>query len=219
MPRWRDIDAVVFDMDGLVLDTEKTYRAAWREAGRALGYGLADELLADLSGLAMDAVLARIAAFCGPGFEPDAFNRLSAACWRAHVAARGIEVKPGFHALRDHLLRKNMPFCLATNSRAENAAECLDLAGLDGVFATVIARDHVVRGKPAPDLFLRAAAVLGVPIGRCLVLEDSPAGIEAAIRAGAIPVMVPSTWPVAEATRAACRWVLNDLAELIDAAR
>jgi beta-phosphoglucomutase len=209
-----DISAVIFDMDGLVLDTEKTYRAAWREAGQSMGVDFPDEFLEALAGLAGDEVLLRIGSFCGSGFEPDEFTELTAACWRDYVSAHGIEVKTGFHTLRDYLDRESIPFCLATNSALVNAEACLRLAGLAGVFPVVIARDHVPRPKPAPDIFLRAASALQVPTGRCVVLEDSPAGIEAAFEAEALPVMVPSMRPVDAATLGRCRFVLNDLAEL-----
>ncbi|MBL1263185.1 HAD family hydrolase [Candidatus Methylomicrobium oryzae] len=214
MVRRADISAVIFDMDGLVLDTEKTYQAAWRTAGRAMRYDFPDVFLEGLAGLAGDAVLRGIANFCGPGFDPGEFNRLTTACWRDYVAVHGIEVKTGFHALRDYLNREAIPFCLATNSALVNAEACLALAGLADVFPVVVARDHVRRPKPSPDVFLQAASVLKVPVGRCLVLEDSPAGIEAAFEAAAVPVMVPSMRPVDAATLARCRFVLNDLGEL-----
>lgn len=209
-----EISAVIFDMDGLVLDTEKTYRVAWREAGRAMHYDFAEAFLDEMAGLSGEAVLQRMAGYCGSGFDADEFSRRSGACWRDYVDVHGIEVRPGFHALRGFLEKESIPFCLATNSTRVNAEACLRLAGLSGVFSTLIARDHVERGKPAPDIFLYAASALEVSIGRCLVLEDSPAGIEAAFEAGALPVMVPSALPVDAATLVRCRIVLNDLAEL-----
>jgi beta-phosphoglucomutase len=215
MLRGADIAAVIFDMDGLVLDTEKTYRAAWREAGLSMHYFFPETFLDALSGLSMDAVLRTVEDFCGSGFDAGEFNRLSAASWRDHVAAHGIEVKRGFHPFRDYLEREDIPFCLATNSASINAEECLRLAGLGGAFATIVTRDHVERGKPAPDIFLYAAAALDVSIKRCMVLEDSSAGIEAAFKAGALPVMVPSALPVDKATAAHCKLVLNDLSELL----
>jgi beta-phosphoglucomutase len=209
-----EIAAVIFDMDGLVLDTEKTYRAAWREAGRAMLYDFPEAFLQALSGLSGDAVLRAIENFCGSGFEANEFNGLSAACWRDYVAVHGIEVRSGFHRLRGYLDQEGIPFCLATNSSWVNAEACLGAAGLSDVFSTVIARDHVQRGKPAPDIFLYAASALEVSISRCIVLEDSSAGIEAAFKAGALPVMVPSAMPADSVTLARCRIVLNDLAEL-----
>jgi beta-phosphoglucomutase len=209
-----EVSAVIFDMDGLVLDTEKTYRAAWREAGRTLFYDFSDAFLEAMSGLSGDEVLQRMASYCGSGFDVNEFNRVSGVCWRDYVARHGIEVRPGFHELRDYLEQEGIPFCLATNSTGINAEACLGLAGLAGVFSTLIARDHVTRGKPAPDIFLYAASALEVSVSRCIVLEDSSAGIEAAFEAGALPVMVPSRLPVDTATLARCKIVLNDLAEL-----
>jgi beta-phosphoglucomutase-like phosphatase (HAD superfamily) len=211
-----DIAAVIFDMDGLVLDTEKTYRIAWREAGRAMRYDFPDVFLEALSGLSGGAVLRMIESFCGSGFDVDTFNGLSAACWHDHVAVHGIGVRSGFHRLLDYLNQEGIPFCLATNSTLVNAEECLGLAKLSGVFSTIIARDHVRRGKPAPDIFLQAAASLEVSVNRCIVLEDSSIGIEAAFNAGGLPVMVPSRLPIDAATLARCRLVLNDLAELTE---
>jgi beta-phosphoglucomutase len=209
-----DISAVIFDMDGLVLDTEKTYRAAWREAGQAMLYDFPEAFLEALSGLSGDVVLRRMESFCASGFDGNEFNRLTAACWRNYVSVHGIEVRSGFHILRDFLNREGIPFCLATNSALVNAEECLGLAGLSEAFSIVITRDHVQRGKPAPDIFLQAASALEVLVSRCIVLEDSSSGIEAAFTAGALPVMVPSMLPVDAATLARCRFVLNDLAEL-----
>ncbi|MGR8953029.1 MAG: HAD family hydrolase [Gammaproteobacteria bacterium] len=219
MFRRDEISAVIFDMDGLVLDTEQTYRMAWRGAGQVMRYDFPEAFLAALSGLSMDAVLRAIEAFCGPGFDAGEFNRVSAACWRDYVAEHGIEVKRGFYPLRDYLEQEGILFCLATNSAAANAEECLQLAGLAGVFPTVVARDHVARGKPAPDIFLHAATALEVSIRRCLVVEDSSAGIEAAAKAGALPVMVPSALPVDAETAIRCTLVLNDLHELLDVMR
>lgn len=214
-----DIAAVIFDMDGLVLDTEKTYRVAWREAGRAMRYDFPDAFLDALSGLSGEAVLRTIESFCGSGFDAVKFNGLSAACWHDHVMVHGIDVRSGFHGLRDYLVQKGIPFCLATNSTLANAEACLGLAKLSGVFSTIIARDHVQHGKPAPDIFLHAAASLDVSVSRCIVLEDSSTGIEAAFKAGGLPVMVPSRLPIDAATLARCRLVLNDLAELTERIR
>jgi beta-phosphoglucomutase-like phosphatase (HAD superfamily) len=111
---------------------------------------------------------------------------------------------------------EGIPFCLATNSALANAEECLQSSGLAGVFPAIIARDHVESGKPAPDIFLKAAAVLDIPIERCMVLEDSSTGIEAASKAGALPVLVSSALPVDKTTILRCQLVFNDLLELLD---
>jgi beta-phosphoglucomutase-like phosphatase (HAD superfamily) len=209
-----DFSAVIFDLDGLVLDTESTFRLAWREAARELGHEFSKSFWESLSGLPAEEVMAALAAQGGAGFDFDEFNRLSALCWRRHVAACGIEVKHGFHPLLEWLVRESLPYCLATNSHGANARECLALSGLEQVFPVVISREQVARGKPAPDLFLQASRRLGVPIGRCLVLEDSAVGIQAASKAGALSVLIPSASSVDHPAAALCTLQVGDLAQL-----
>lgn len=214
-----NFSAVIFDMDGLVLDTESTYRLAWRQAASAMGYEFPELFLTALSGLQSLDVEREFRIHCGGDFDFNHFKRLSADCWRSHVNANGIKVKHGFVLLLEFLIRENIPYCLATNSGAANALECLDLAGLYNVFSLIVTRDQVQQGKPAPDIFIKAAESLRVPIGRCLVLEDSHAGIEAASRAGAVPVWIPSSPPVDGLTAGLCELMVNDLEQLLAAIR
>jgi beta-phosphoglucomutase len=214
MVKRADFSAVIFDMDGLVLDTESTYRSAWREAAQVMECEFLDSLWTTLSGMPSEKVMAALKNKGGVGFDLEEFTRLSALCWRRHVAVHGIEVKRGFHQLLELLIQENIPYCLATNSQAANAYECLELAGLEKTFSMIVSRDQVQRGKPAPDLFLKAAERLRVRIGQCLVLEDSAVGIEAASRAGALSVLIPSVLPVDAATAGLCNLQVTDLAQL-----
>jgi beta-phosphoglucomutase len=214
MVKRADFSAVIFDMDGLVLDSESTYRSAWREAAQAMEYEFSDSLWTTLSGMPSEKVMAALKNHGGAGFDLSEFTRLSALCWRRHVAVHGIGVKQGFYQLLELLIQENIPYCLATNSQAANAYECLELAGLENTFSMIISRDQVQRGKPAPDLFLKAAERLRVRIGQCLVLEDSAVGIEAASRAGALSVLIPSVLPVDAATAGLCNLQVTDLAQL-----
>ena len=215
-----DISAVIFDLDGLVLDTEVTYFSAWRQAADAMGYRFSEPFCQSLSGLHYHAVEQKISDLYSPNFDLDDFNRLSGIYWRNLVQTQGIQVKPGFHGLLELIRRVDLPYCLATNSRLTNALECLDLAGLADVFPVIVARDHVNQGKPAPDIFWAAAERLSVDISRCLVLEDSPAGIIAATEAGAFSVFVPSSHPVDSKAAAKCDLQcrdLNEVAQLLQA--
>jgi beta-phosphoglucomutase-like phosphatase (HAD superfamily) len=192
-PRLNDFSAVIFDMDGLVLDTEPTYFIAWQQAAKAMGYKFSEEFCLSLSGLHYNEIALKLVASCGVDFNLQLFNQLSSIFWREQVNAYGINVKYGFTELLEFIVQQHIPYCLATNSRASNTQECLELAGIKELFSTIITRDDVEEGKPAPDIFLKAAELLQVPIGQCLVLEDSYSGIEAASRAGAFSVLVPST--------------------------
>jgi len=210
-----DFSAVIFDMDGLVLDTETTYFVAWQRAAEAMGYTLSEPFCLSLSGLHYKDVELKLMAWCGADFNLQTFNHLSGIFWRDYVNAHGINTQHGFTELLEYIVQQRMPYCLATNSRAINANECLELAGLKDVFSIIITRDDVQHGKPAPDIFLKAAGLLQVPISQCLVLEDSHAGILAATRAGAFSVFVPSIEPVDQLAAELCDVMMIDLAHTL----
>jgi len=201
-------------MDGLVLDTESAYFIAWQQAANAMGYEFSDDFCLSLSGLHYNDIEPKLIEYCGAEFNLQTFKRLSGDFWRDHVDVHGIKIKHGFSELLALLIRQKIPYCLATNSRAANALECLELAGIKDVFSTIIARDHVQHGKPEPDIFLKAAEVLQVDISRCLVLEDSHAGIAAASRAGAVSVFIPSIAQADPLTVELCDLMVSDLAQL-----
>ncbi len=185
-------------MDGLVLDTEPTFQIAWRQAAEDLGFTLDDALCRSFSGRQYADIEQTIMKRFGPDFPLRMFRERSAECWRNHVDVFGIRIKPGFDRLTELLRRRQIPFCVATNSDQPNTLECLRLAGLEGCFAEIVSRDQVPRAKPAPDLFLEAAKCLNAALGECLVLEDSAIGICAARRAGAIPLLITDQPEVVE---------------------
>jgi beta-phosphoglucomutase len=211
-----DFSAVIFDMDGLVLDTESTYGIAWQQAAAVMGYRFSDAFCQSCSGLNGSDIERKLIEQCGAGFDLQTFSRLSGNFWRDHVNANGIKIKRGFNELLALLSKQNIPYCLATNSLAANASECLELAGIGQVFSIIVSRDQVQRGKPEPDVFLKAAEMLQVDIQSCLVLEDSHAGIVAASRAGAVSVFIPSIDRVDPITVELCDLMVGDLAQLTD---
>ena len=215
MPKLSDISAVIFDMDGLVLDTEITYFVAWQQAAKAMGYALSDSFCLSMSGLHYKDIEPKLMAWCGADFNLQEFNQLSDIFWRKHVNTYGINIKHGFTQWLEFIVQHQIPYCLATNSRAINAYECLELAGIKDLFSIIITRDDVQHGKPAPDIFLKAAELLHVPVNQCLVLEDSHAGIVAASRAGAFSVFVPSTEPIDPLTVDLCDVMMVDLAHAL----
>jgi len=120
---------------------------------------------------------------------------------------------PGLFDLLDLLTRRQIPYALATNSDAPYATLCLERAGVISRFPVRVSRDQVARGKPEPDLFLEAARKLGVDADRCLTLEDTPTGLEAARRAGTLPVLVQAR-PVSAETRAMALACFSSLGEV-----
>lgn len=214
MPKLSDFKAVIFDMDGLVLDTETGYLKAWQHAAAVLGADLPEEFCHSMIGLHGEVIRSRLMNFCGNSFDLAEFFRLSSEHWRDQTSRFGIPVKTGFETLLEQIKLLGLPYALATNSAAHNAKYCLSQAGLDGVFELVLTRDDVPLGKPEPDIYLKAAGLLNVPVETCLVIEDSHAGITAARKAGAFAALVPSVRPVSGELAASCHLQAEDLAQL-----
>ncbi|MCX7111304.1 MAG: HAD family phosphatase [Proteobacteria bacterium] len=187
LPRFR---AVIFDMDGLAIDSEPSFIFAWRKAASEFGAQLEDELVRSLLGLHAEDVELALKEAIGVNFNASQFRLLASQYWRDHVKRKGMTTMPGLHTLLGLLAKVSIPFALATNSDGANAAESLRRTGLETRFSVLVTRDQVSAGKPEPDLFLAAALRLGVSASECLVLEDSAVGLLAASRAGAIPVLV-----------------------------
>ena len=205
------IKAIIFDLDGLVLDSETTYIAAWRQAASTMGYLLDEVFFKSLSGLHGTSVEQALLTACGSEFALGDFRRLSSQFWQAYVHQHGIPVKSGFHNLLKLIRERQLPYCLATNSRRQEAVSCLQLAGLEDVFAEIIARDDVRYGKPAPDIFIKAATRFALQTTDCLVLEDSPVGVAAAVAADCPCLYIPSTNPPDAEAVANAVAVLDDL--------
>jgi len=211
-----NFSAIIFDMDGLVLDTEMTYVIAWKKAAKEMGCEFSDKFCLSMSGLHYQAVEQKLIDQWGIGFDLQQFGLLSGQYWREYVEQFGIPVKKGFFTLVEKLKAHDIPFCLATNSKKSNALECLLLANIENVFSIIIARDDVKQGKPAADIFLLAAKILKQPISQCLVIEDSATGIEAASNALAPSVFIPSVLPYDAVIAKQADCLFNDLDELAE---
>lgn len=212
-----DFSAVIFDMDGLVIDTEITYSFAKQQAADLMGHDLPDHYWLSFSGMHQQQIHQKLLTDLGPNFDFLEFNQSSEHIWRDFVDTNGIQVKPGFKQLIDFIQMNQIPFCLATNSNTINAEYCLERAGLADIFRLIISRDDVLHGKPEPDIFLKAADKLNVICDKTMVLEDSPTGVVAATRAGAFTVFVPSTLPADPVSLSLCNVTMPSLQDLLEA--
>nr|WP_292569393.1 HAD family phosphatase [Methylomonas sp.] len=203
-------------MDGLVLDSESGYFAAWQQAAADMGYHLDQVFCLALSGSHGPAISQRLLARFGADFGLELFYRLSGQYWREQVRRVGIPVKTGFNQALQQIKSLGLPYCLATNSRRADAEQCLILAGLQEVFEQVLTREDVDHPKPAADIFIKAAEAIKIPPQLCRVLEDSPIGVRAAVAADCPCLYIPSVLPAdSEASHLAYR-VLPDLAAVAD---
>jgi beta-phosphoglucomutase-like phosphatase (HAD superfamily) len=207
------IEAVVFDMDGLMLDTEPIYKIAWQSGCRDLGYDLNDATYTELVGRPTIACERVLLETLGPEFPLERFRQLWPSIWQAEVSSRGIRHKHGLAALLAFLCSRNIPTAVATSSEAEFTDRSLSLAGLSNSFQVIVTGDQIDRGKPAPDVYLAAAAKLGVQPRRCIALEDSEAGAVAASTAGMVTLLVPDWVAPSPVARQAATEVFSSLVE------
>ena len=202
--------AVLFDMDGLMLDTMPIYERAWLDAGRALGYVPAESLHRQLQGRSSADCESILQRHYGNSFPIEEFRRNWRQRWDQLVTAEGVAVLPGTEELLSELENAGGPLAIATSANDHETELSLRAAGLGDRIETVVTVDDVARGKPAPDVFLEGAHRLAVPPSQCLVLEDSDAGIQAAAAAGMPAIMVPdSNEPSDEARNTALRIVAS----------
>ncbi len=186
------IRGVLFDMDGVVIDTEKLYTRFWMEAARDLGHPMTREQALQMRSLGRDPSQAKLDSFFGPGVLPyEVLRARRIELMDAFIAEYGVEEKPGIRALLALLREKNIPCAITSSSSVPLIREHLGNLGLLDGFTALCSGKDVPSGKPAPDIYLHGAAVLGLDPASCLAIEDSPAGIEAAWRAGCMPVIVP----------------------------
>ncbi|HEY1753119.1 MAG TPA: HAD family phosphatase [Caulobacteraceae bacterium] len=211
----RPIRAVVFDMDGLLVDTEALIRDLTVELAEARGAAFPPEVFQQMVGLPNAASDAVARAHFGPEFPLEALwadvnVRLHAAC------EVGVALKAGVVELLDHLDAAGIPRAIATSSSHASVKRTLGPSGILPRFDAVVAAGDYPRGKPNPDPFLTAAERLGAGPALCLALEDSHNGVRAAHAAGMMTVMVPDLLEPTDEMREKCLAIAESLHHVRD---
>ena len=185
------LKAVIFDVDGTLLDTERIYIQAWKEAAAEQGYVMPDELLRKTRAIDAKVAAQILEEEIGNGFSYQKTRPI-----RVRIAEEIIErespiLKPGVLELLSFLREKGIRLSVASSTKTKTTKEHLQINGIADWFEVIVGGDMITKGKPNPDIFLKAAELLGEAPENCIVVEDSPAGIRAGSAAGMKTVLVP----------------------------
>ena len=193
------IKAVIFDMDGTLIDTEKYFRICWPKAAEHFGYHMSDEQALSLRSLGRPFAQEHFREMFGEAFDYVKVREYRKKLMEECLAENGIALKPGAEKLLAFLKEKNILRAVATASDLERTNRYLKMVGIVDDFDRLISATMVEHGKPAPDIYAFACQELGFLPEECIAVEDSPNGVLSAYRAGCKVVMVPDqTEPDAE---------------------
>lgn len=208
---------IIFDMDGVLLDTEIIYMKAWEERAIKLSLDV-DKIRAMVlacTGTTSKETKKIMIDTLGSKEALEQGLQYTSVYFRNYINENGIPVKEGAHKLLEFLKERNISIGLASSTKEQTVRQQMRDTGLYDYFDVILGGDNVVNGKPAPDIFLDCASKLSVDPGDCYVIEDSFNGIRAAHAAGMHPIMVPDLRQPDDEIRSYCQAVLPDLNEVI----
>lgn len=209
------IKAVIFDMDGVLFDTERLSKQAWCCAGEKCGCLIEESFLSSLRGGNLEQLKQAFLIEFGDTIDFDSFWKEKRRLFLNLLEENGVPVKKGVSELLQYLREQGYKTALATGSGRSQTMWNLQNAGLEDYFETIICGDEVINSKPDPEIFIKAAEKLGLQPEQCLIIEDSLNGIQAAVDGGFRVVMVPDlTMPDQEVKQRVDR-VLPDLTKVI----
>ena len=216
------IEAVLFDMDGLMFDTETLGVRALRETGEKFGCGRIMEVVPRMMG--SNAVKSRKICMehMGADFPFDEFMRYRQKMIDRRIEEQGVPVKPGLRELLAYLKRENFRTAVATSTSRAHAMNYIEKAGILPLFDAIVCGDMLEKSKPDPEIYLKTAGALGKAPENCMALEDSPNGLASAHAAGMTTVMVPDLIPFGKELGKqvdACVSSLSDVIPLLERLR
>lgn len=184
------IQALLFDMDGLIFDTEGLHKSAWQHAAKEQGLDLNDDFYQQFIGVQTPACEQMLAEHFGNQLNLERFRQERDARMLV-LKADPVPYKEGFHQLFELAMDKGLQCALVTSSRLKDVLHHFNGSDYLSKFTTLVTAEKVTNGKPAPDCYLMAAEHLGIAPARCLVLEDSNNGMQAGLDAGCQAAMIP----------------------------
>jgi len=211
-----ELKGAIFDMDGVIIDTEKLYLRFWKEAAAELGYDMRDEHVFAVRSMARKYSIPKLKEMLGQDFPTEEVRSRRTELRNDFISKSGIETKKGLFRLLNHLRDTGIKIAVATATQRERTLSYLSRIGALEFFDAVICGDMVTTGKPAPDIYLSAAKELCLPPETCAAFEDSPNGLISAHTAGCYTVMVPDLTQPDEAVLPYIDKVIKDLGEAVE---
>ena len=209
----------VFDVDGLLIDSEPAYNEYWQRAGRELGYELTKDMVLELRSLDASLAQEKFAAWFG---DADAYLRVRTRrreMMSADDAVIAYPLKTGAKEMVSFARERGLKTAIVTSSPQQRILAILGRYSFAELFDYIICADKVKRNKPFPDIYLYAAAQLGVEPKECIAFEDSPNGLKSAHDAGCCTVMIPDLSPYSEELKTVADYHMESLQAFCDACR
>ncbi len=211
----KDFDAVIFDMDGVIFDSERATLLCWLELSKEKNFENIYEVFLKCTGTTMKKTKSIVLEAYGEDFPYDEYASLASKMYHARYDGGKLPVKKGVKDILEYLKENNKKIALASSSRKETVEKELRDAGIYSFFDEIVTGDMVNRSKPEPDIFLKACEAVGVKPDRAYAIEDSYNGIRAAFRGGLKPIMVPDLLEADDEMKKISDKVLNDLNAVI----
>lgn len=189
------IKGAVFDMDGLMIDTEKLYLKYWKQAAADFGYAMEDKHVFAIRSLARKFSVPMLKGFFGEDFPTEEVRARRTELISAHIAEHGIDLKKGLLDLLKYLKKRDIRIAVATATPRERTMTYLNKINILDRIDAVVCGDMVTTGKPDPEIYLTAAKTLDLQPCQCAAFEDSPNGIKSAYSAGCHAIMIPDLTP------------------------
>ncbi len=208
--------ALIFDMDGLLLDTEGLYKKSWTQVAAEMGFDLTDALYLKLIGITVADAEDVLAQEFGSKFDKAHFHVKAAEQYEHLHETEGLSLKPGVKELLVWARNNGLVCAVGTSTVTAEAKRRLDVHNLADFFAAVVGGDMVAKGKPDPETFRKAQEAVGVLPEHCLVLEDAHSGLLAARAGGMRSCLVPDMLPASAASRELAEGVFNSLLEVCE---